>query len=56
MPVGVLDTASIPSDLRGYVAVALNRGFLTLDGNYFNAARGLNRIELAKAINTLLAQ
>lgn len=55
LPVGVLDAASIPTDLRGYVAVALQRGFVTLDGNYFNAARGLNRLELAKAINTLLA-
>lgn len=55
LPIGVLDASSIPADLRGYVAVALQRGFLSLDGNYFNAARGLNRLELAKAINALLA-
>jgi len=56
LPVNVLDAASIPAGLRGYAAVALQRGFLTLDGNYFNAARGLNRLELAKAINALIAQ
>ena len=55
LPSGVIDAPSIPLDLRGYVAVALQRGFLTLDGNYFNAARGLTRLELAKAINTLIA-
>jgi serine protease AprX len=55
LPVGVIDASSIPVDLRGYVAVALQRGFVTLDGNYFNAARGLNRLELAKAINALVA-
>jgi len=55
LPVGVLDAASIPAELRGYVGVALQRGFITLDGNSFNAARGLNRLELAKAINALLA-
>jgi hypothetical protein len=55
LPASVLDAATIPVDLRGYAAVALQRGFVTLDGNYFNAARGLNRLELAKAINALLA-
>jgi len=55
LPAGVLDAAAIPAELRGYVAVALQRGFITLDGNNFNAARGLNRLELAKAINALLA-
>jgi serine protease AprX len=56
LPAGVLDAASIPAELRGYAAVALQRHFVTLDGNYFNAARGLNRLELAKAINGLLAR
>lgn len=51
----VADHASIPAVLRGYVAVALQRGFITLDsGNRFNPSRGITRIELATALNKLL--
>jgi serine protease AprX len=54
LPPNVLDASSIPINLRGYVAVALQRGFLTLDGNNFDANRGITRLELAKAINLII--
>jgi len=56
LPLTVSDASSIPAALRGYVAVALQRGFVSLDGNAFNPSRSLTRIELAKALNTLVAQ
>ena len=54
MPITVTDTASIPSHLRGYVAVALQRGFLRLDGSQFNPSRSVTRLEVARAINAIL--
>jgi len=50
LPHTVADAASIPVQFRGYVAVALQRGFLSLDGSKFNATRPITRIELAKAL------
>jgi serine protease AprX len=50
LPVNVVDASEIPVQMRGYVAVALQRGFLTLDGNRFNANRSLTRLELTKAM------
>jgi len=52
----VTDAASIPSQWRGYVAVALQRGLISLDGNTFNPSRAITRIELAQALNALLGQ
>jgi len=49
----VADYSQIPSALRGHVAVALQRGFLKLDGNHFNPNRALTRGELATAINKI---
>jgi serine protease AprX len=49
----VADYAQIPSAVRGYVAVALARGFLKLDGNSFNSNRALTRSELAQAISKI---
>ncbi|MDQ3131757.1 MAG: S8 family serine peptidase [Acidobacteriota bacterium] len=46
----VSDSSSIPAQLKGYVAVALQKGFLTLDGNEFNPNRSLSRLELTKAM------
>jgi serine protease AprX len=46
----VADSSSIPTDLRGYVAVALQKGFLNLDENKFNPNRSLTRLELSKAM------
>jgi hypothetical protein len=50
----VTDYASIPSAWRGYVAVALQKGFIKLDGNAFNSSRSITRIELAQALNAIL--
>jgi serine protease AprX len=49
----VADYAQIPSQYRGYVAVALARGFLKLDNTSFNSTRALTRAELAQAINKI---
>jgi hypothetical protein len=56
LPLTVSDASSIPFAWRGYVAVALQRGFISLDGNAFNPSRSLTRVELAKSLNTLVAQ
>ena len=50
----VIDSLSIPLQYRGYVAVALQNGFLTLDGNRFNASGSITRLELALAMNALV--
>lgn len=50
----VTDAASIPQNLRGYVAVALQNGFITLDGNNFNGTRSITRLELTTALNRLI--
>jgi serine protease AprX len=44
------DAYSIPSNLRGYVKVALDRGLMTADGNVFRPNDALKRVELAKAV------
>jgi serine protease AprX len=47
----VTDFLQIPLEYRGYVAVALQKGFLTLDsGNKFAPNRPLTRLELAQAM------
>jgi serine protease AprX len=56
LPLTVSDASSIPYAWRGYVAVALQRGFVSLDGNAFNPSRSFTRVELAKSLNTLVAQ
>jgi serine protease AprX len=56
LPLTVSDASSIPYAWRGYVAVALQRGFVSLDGNAFNPSRSLTRFELATALNKLVAQ
>ncbi|HEU4934664.1 MAG TPA: S8 family serine peptidase [Pyrinomonadaceae bacterium] len=56
LPLTVSDASSIPYAWRGYVAVALQRGFVSLDGNAFNPSRSLTRVELARSLNTLVSQ
>jgi hypothetical protein len=56
LPLTVSDASSIPVAWRGYVAIALQRGFISLDGNAFNPSRSLTRIELATSLNTLVSQ
>ena len=53
LPLTVADAALIPAAWRGYVALALQKGWLGLDGNNFNPNRAVTRIELARAIITL---
>mgnify|MGYP003288430913 CR=1 FL=1 len=52
----VSDASSIPAAQRGYVAVALQRGFVSLDGSAFNPSRSLTRVELATSLNALVSQ
>jgi hypothetical protein len=55
LPLGVADALAIPQQLRGYAAVALQRGFLSLDaGNRFNPGRPITRIELSRALNSII--
>ena len=54
LPASVTDGLSIPSQWRGYVAVALQRGFLSLDGSRFDPSRSITRLDLARAVNALM--
>ncbi len=56
LPLTVSDASSIPAAWRGYVAVALQKGFISLDGNAFNPSRSITRLELATSLNTLVSQ
>lgn len=49
----ILDYTQIPSEYRGYIAVAIQKGLIKLDGNYFNVNRPLTRLELAQGINKI---
>ena len=51
-PLAVLDAASVPSELRGYVSLAIVEGFLKSD-SLFRPQNPLTRAELAQAIATL---
>jgi serine protease AprX len=46
----LIDAFSIPSNLRGYVKVALDRRLMTADGNVFRPNDAMKRVELAKAM------
>ncbi len=48
--VSISDYAQIPAEYRGYIAVAMQKGFLYLDGNGFAPNRSLTRLELAQAM------
>lgn len=56
LPLTVSDASSIPAAWRGYVAVALQRGFVSLDGTAFNPSRSLTRVELATSLNAVVGQ
>jgi serine protease AprX len=49
----VSDALSIPSNLRGYVKVALDRGLMTADGGVFRPNDAMKRVELAHALSGL---
>jgi hypothetical protein len=48
-PLQYLDASGIPANLRGYVYVAVTRGFLSSD-QYFRPQNPLSRAELARAM------
>lgn len=52
----VTDAYAIPSALRGYVAVALDRGLLTAGGGSFRPQAALTRLELAHALSVFARQ
>ena len=52
MPLAVLDAASVPSELRGYVSLAIAEGLLKSD-SLFHPQNPLTRAELAQAIAIL---
>ena len=54
LPLSVADASSIPAQWRGFVAVALQKGFLSLDGSSFNPNRPVSRFELAQAMNRIV--
>ena len=56
LPLTVTDAASIPAQWRGYVAVALRNGLISLDGNKFNPTKASTRIELADSLVRLVAR
>jgi serine protease AprX len=57
LPSTVKDSLSIPIQWRGYVAVALQKGFLSLDENgKFNPNHSLTRVELSKSLVALTHQ
>jgi serine protease AprX len=52
-PLTVLDGTQVPYNLRGYVTVALSRGLLNADNNYFRSQSSLTRAELAHALTVI---
>jgi len=54
LPLNVTDAGAIPSQWHGYVAVALQKGFINLDGNKFNGERAITRLELAQSLTKLI--
>ncbi|PYS92308.1 MAG: hypothetical protein DMF62_00845 [Acidobacteria bacterium] len=54
LPITVADALSIPPQYRGCIAIALQNGFMSLDGNRFDPNRPVVRLELASATNLLI--
>jgi serine protease AprX len=50
LPLTVTDADAIPLEWRGHVAIALNNGYLSLDGSKFNPISPLKRVEFAGAL------
>jgi hypothetical protein len=50
-PLSVIDAPQIPSNLRGYVKVALDNGLMAADGQVFRPNDAMKRHELAKAMS-----
>ncbi len=54
LPVNIIDANAIPVQYRGYVAVALQKGLITMDGNRFSPSRSITRAELAVSMVNLM--
>ncbi|HEV7699192.1 MAG TPA: S8 family serine peptidase [Pyrinomonadaceae bacterium] len=50
----ISDVNTVPYQYRGYLAVALNHGFLSLDNGQLNVYRSLTRVEAVVAFNRIL--
>ncbi len=50
LPLTLIDANQIPTEWRGYVAVALQKGFLSTGNNRFSPNNALTRLELAQAL------
>jgi serine protease AprX len=50
LPLSVKDASEIPAALRGYVAVALDKGLLTAEDGYFHAQSAITRAQLAHSL------
>lgn len=50
LPLSIADRNTVPAQWRGHVAIALQKGWLNLQGNNFNPNGGLNQIDLAQAV------
>lgn len=51
LPSTVRDSRVVPKQWRGYAAVALEKGFLSLEKTSFKADKPITRLDLAKALN-----
>ncbi len=52
-PLTVVDGAQVAANLRGYVTVALSRGLLTAENNYFRPQGNLTRADLAHSLTII---
>lgn len=50
LPFNITDRNSIPTQWRAHVALALQKGWLSLDGGAFNPDRALTGLELAQSV------
>jgi serine protease AprX len=55
LPLTVTDRNSIPLQYQGYVEVALEHGFISLENNAVNPYRAITRMDAVLAFNRLLA-
>lgn len=54
LPSTIRDARIVPKQWRGYAAVALQKGFLTLEKSSFKADKPITRLDLAKAMNEFI--
>jgi hypothetical protein len=54
LPSSVRDSRIVPKQWRGYAAVALQKGFLSLEKTSFKADKPITRLDLAKALTEFI--